>query len=152
MSHVDFHGSVIPELRDRAASRNVRIETELEVPAVHGCGEVLDVVVWGTVVRSRARPESRALETLRDLAAVACTALPAAGSGVFVETLPFERALFGPNSEAPDQVRLRFRVLGSDVEGLKAWREKLQGNLRALGIVRNGSTGAMSPLPAASPT
>ncbi len=140
MSHVQPDGSAVPDVRSRATSRHVRIETQLEAPAVHGCGEVLDVVLWGTVARSRAPAEIRTVDTLRDLVAIACMALPAAGAGLCGETLPFERALFGSSSEGPDEVRLRFRVLGSTREQLSAWRATLHDNVGALGLLHG--TGA----------
>lgn len=138
MSHVQSPGAVAPDLRNRATARRLRIETQLEAPATHGCGEVLDVTLWGTVARSRAPAEIRAVDALRDLVAVACMALPSAGGGLCVEPLPFERALFGSSSEGPDEVRLRFRVVGSDHEQLTAWRAALQDNLGALGV-RHGA-------------
>jgi hypothetical protein len=120
----------------------MRLETELEPPPLHGCGEVLDVLVWGALSRTRQPIRVQVLELARDIAAVARAALPAAAPDIRVEPMPLEPAVFEATSGRLEEVRLRFRIVATTGPALSAWRARLRMNLKALGVRPAGPPGS----------
>jgi hypothetical protein len=120
----------------------MRVEIELEPAPLHGCGETLDVLVWGALRRSREPIRLQVLELAREIAAVARAALPAPVAEIRVEPMPLEPAVFEASSGKLEEVRLRFRVLATTGTALSAWRAKLRVNLNTLGVRPAGPPGS----------
>ena len=137
---------VAPGPSVRVTSRAIHVEMSLEPPPSHGDGEVLDVLVWGALSRSRAAIDVRVHEAEGDLAITARAAFPEANDEIRVEAMPLERAVFGEGADGPDQIRLRFRIVATTHSSLQRWRALLQENLKALGIGRDGAAGHEAPL------
>ncbi len=120
----------------------MRLETELEPPPLHGCGEVLDVLVWGTLRRTREPIRAQVLDLAREIAAFARAALPAAAPDIRVEPMPLEPAVFESTSGKLEEVRLRFRIVATTQPSLSAWCARLRVNLKALGMRPAGPSGS----------
>ena len=135
-------GHTLHDLRRRVSWLRIRLDTELEPPPLHGCGEVLDVLVWGTLRRTREPIRAQVLDLAREIAALARTALPAAVPDIRVEPMPLEPAVFESTSGKLDEVRLRFRIVATTGPALSAWRAQLRVNLKALGMRPAGPPGS----------
>src|SRR5512138_1906306 len=58
-------GHTLHDLRRRVSWLRIRLDSELEPPPLHGCGEVLDVLVWGTLRRTREPIRAQVLDLAR---------------------------------------------------------------------------------------